>query len=60
MSRFFSCCGEQVVVGAEEAADVGHAVLLGGHGAAVAERNISCAICLGVLIGVAGSRSLMK
>ena len=29
--------GEQVVVGAEEAADVGHAVFLGGHGAAVAE-----------------------
>ena len=31
--------GQHVVVGAEEAADVGHAVFLGGHGAAVAERE---------------------
>ena len=28
---------EQIVVRAEEAADVGHAVFLGGHGAAIAE-----------------------
>ena len=34
--QIFLLLGEEVVVGAEEAADVGHAVFLGGHGAAVA------------------------
>ena len=34
--QIFFLLGEQVVVGAEEAADVGHAVFLGGHGASVA------------------------
>ena len=29
--------GEQVVIGAEESSDVGHAVFLGRHGASVAE-----------------------
>ena len=35
--QVFFLLGEQIVVGAEEAADVGHAVFLGGHGASVAE-----------------------
>ncbi len=44
--------GEQVVVGAEEAADVGHAIFLGGHGAAVAEREHLLRDLLGSLVGV--------
>ena len=49
--QIFLLLGEQVVVGAEEAADVGHAVFLGGHGAAVAVaehflRNLLWAFCL--------------
>ena len=34
--QIFFLLRQQVVVGAEKAADVGHAVFLGGHGAAVA------------------------
>ncbi len=34
--QIFFLLGEQVVVGAEEPADVGHAIFLGGHGASVA------------------------
>ena len=41
--------GEHVVIGAKKAADIGHAVFLGRHGAAVAQENISCAISCGVL-----------
>ncbi len=36
MSRSFSCCASEIIVGAEEAADVCHAIFLRRHGAAVA------------------------
>ena len=39
--QIFFLLGEHVVVGAEKAADIGHAVFLGGHGAAVAEGRTS-------------------
>ena len=37
--QVFFLLGKNVIVGAEESADVGHAVFLGAHGAAVAERE---------------------
>ena len=50
--------GEQVVVGAEESADVGHAVFLGAHGAAVAEGEHLLGDLLGSFVLVAGLAEL--
>ncbi len=52
--QVFLLLGEDVVVGAEEAADVGHAVFLGAHGASVTEREHFLGNLLGSFVGVAG------
>ena len=53
--------GQDVVVGAEKAADVGHAVFLGRHGAAVAQReHLLRNLLRSLRMRSLSSRSLMK
>ena len=52
--EIFFLLGEDVVVGAEEATDVGHAVFFGGHGAAVAVAEHLLCYFFRSFVGVAG------
>ena len=58
--QVFFLLGELVVVGTEEAADVGHAVFLGGHGAAVTVAEHFLGDLFGGFVGVAGLAQLDK
>ncbi len=49
---------QQIVVGAEKSADVGHAVFLGAHGAAVAEGEHLLGNLLGSFVLIAGLAQL--
>ena len=56
--QIFLLLGEHVVVGAEEAANVGHAVFFGGHGAAVAQAEHLLRNLFRSFVGVAGLAKL--
>ena len=58
--QIFFLLRQQIVIGAEEAADIGHAVFFGGHGASVAVAEHFLRDFFRRFVGVPFSRSLMN
>src|SRR5437588_12291368 len=56
--QVFFLLRQHIIVGAEKAANVGHAILFGGHGAAIAKREHLPRNLLGSLVLVAGFAQL--